>query len=166
MKKIAQQLGLGLLILMLAATSACNSSNRVSATEKANNISRAIDSSSWTFTAIDVMPQYGTSRHADGNYSVNYNNNKLVVYLPYFGRAYSGANVFATNGPLDFTSNNFTITKRQNKKGHWSIVIKPKDYNEVQSMNFMFYNNGSANLSVTMSNRTPISFTGTVSGFK
>ena len=153
-------------IITIMTVIACNSSNHATATDTANNIKQAIDTGTWTFTAIDVMPQYGTARHADGNYSVNYNNNKLVVYLPYFGRAYSGANVFATNGPLDFTSNNFTLTKRENKKGHWSITIKPKDYSEVQSMNFMFYNNGSANLSVTMSNRTPISFTGTVSGFK
>jgi hypothetical protein len=147
---------------ILVIATACNSSNNIIATDTVNN---AVDSS-WIFTATDVMPQYGASRHADGSYSVNFSNNKLVVYLPYFGRAYSGADVFSRTGPLDFTSNKFVINKRQTKKGHWSITIKPKDYSEVQSMNFMFYDNGSANLSVTMSNRTPISFTGSVSGFK
>ena len=165
MKKIMQLWGIGLLVLMIAAVSACNSTNRVTDAGTVKNSNRANDSS-WIFTAIDVMPQYGASRHADGNFAVNYSTNKLVVYLPYFGRAYSGADVFSRTGPLDFTSNNFTITKREGKKGHVSITIKPKDYNEVQSMNFTFYNNGSANLSVTMTNRTAISFTGTVSGLK
>jgi len=164
MKKIMQQCGVVLLVLMIAA-SACNSTSRATGVDTAKNISRANDSG-WIFTAIEVIPQYGVSRHADFSNTVNYSSNKLVVYLPYFGRAYSGANVLSRTGPLDFTSNNFTIIKRQGKKGHVSITIKPKDYNEVQSMNFTFYNNGSANLSVTMTNRTAISFTGTVSGLK
>jgi hypothetical protein len=165
MKKIMQQFGVGLLVLMAAAISACNSTNRAATAENGNNINRLSDSN-WVFTATDVMPQYGSARRADGNYAVSFANNKMVVYLPYFGKAYSGVNVFSNTGPLDFTTTNFAITKKQTKKGHWSIIIKPKDYNEVQSMNFMFYDNGNANLSVTMTNRTPISFNGTVSGFK
>jgi hypothetical protein len=165
MKRIIQLFATGSLLLAIAIT-ACNSTNRVTAAETAKNISRAVDSSSWIFTPVDVIPQYGSPRHADGNFSVNFNNNKLVVYLPYFGRAYSGADVFSRTGPLDFTSTKFAITKRETKKGHTSITIKPLDYNEVQSMNFMFYSNGSANLSVTMTNRTAISFSGTVTGIK
>ena len=165
MKKIIHLCSSGLMLLLIAVlVNACNSTNRVTIAENENTITYAPDSS-WTFTAAEVMPQYGSTRHADGNYSVNYSNNKLVVYLPYFGRAYSGANVLSSTGPLDFTTNKFTITQKETKKGHWSITIKPKDYNEVQSMNFMFYDNGSANLSVTMTNRTPISFTGTATGF-
>ena len=165
MKKIIQVCSVGLIVLMITAVSACNSTNRVAA-DSANNITKAADTSSWIFTPTNVIPQYGASRQADGNYSVNYTNNKLLVYLPYFGRAFSGADVFSRTGPLDFTSNKFTIIKRETKKGHTSITIKPQDYSEVQSMNFMFYNNGSANLAVTMTNRTAISFSGTVSGFK
>ena len=166
MKKIIQLVGVGLLALIIISVSACTSTRRVTAVGNANNITKLSDTSRWIFTPIEVMPQYGAPRHADGNFSVNYSNNKLVVYLPYFGRAYSGADVFSRTGPLDFTSNKFTITKRENKNGHISITIKPQDYNEVQAMNFMFYSNGSANLSVTMTNRTAISFSGTVSGIK
>jgi hypothetical protein len=166
MKKIIQLCSVGLMVLMIAVISAFNATNHITAADTAGNITITADTSNWTFTATDVMPQYGAARHADGNYAVSYANNKLVVYLPYFGRAYSGANVLSSTGPLDFTTNKFTITKKETKKGHWSITIKPKDYNEVQAMNFMFYDNGSANLSVTMTNRTAISFTGTVSGFK
>ena len=165
MKKIMQQCGVGLLVFMIVAITSCNSTNRVTDADTGYNIKQANDSS-WIFTPIDVMPQYGAPRHADGNFSVNYSPKKLVVYLPYFGRAYSGADVFSRTGPLDFTSNKFTMTKREGKKGHVSITIKPTDYNEVQSMNFTFYSNGSANLTVTLTNRTGISFTGTVTGFK
>jgi Domain of unknown function (DUF4251) len=166
MKKIIQLCGVSLLVLMITAVSAGNATNRVTVGDTANNNILPADTSSWIFTPTNVMPQYGAQRQADGNFSVNYSNNKLVVYLPYFGRAYSGADVFSRTGPLDFTSNKFTITKRETKKGHISITIKPQDYNEVQSMNFMFYSNGGANLSVTMTNRTAISFSGTVTGLK
>ncbi len=167
MKKIARFYSIVVMMSGLTVLiNACNSTNRVTAAETANIVTKAIDSSKWVFVPVDIMPQYGTSRHADPNFSVTYNNNKLIVYLPYFGRAFSGADVLSTKGPLDFTSTDFTISKRETKKGHWSISIKPKDYREVQAMNFMFYSNGSANLSVTMTNRTGISFSGTVDGWK
>jgi len=141
---------------------ACNTSHQTAAPATANAVSKAIDSGKWVFAPNQVIPQYGSSRYADGSYSVTFSNNKLVVHLPYFGKAYSGANTFSSNGPLDFTSSNFVMDQLKDPKGKWSIALKPKDYNEVQTMNFTFYSNGTANLSVTMNNRSPISFSGGV----
>jgi len=155
-------------IALLVTAGACNSSNHAMATATASGeaVVRAIDSSKWKFIATEVMPQYGTSRHADFNYDVKFTNDKLVVYLPYFGKADAGANLLSDKGPLDFTSSNFTIDKRQGKKGQWLVTLVPKDYREVQSMNFTFYPNGNANLSITMTNRTAISFAGNVEPLK
>ncbi len=68
----------------------------------------------------------------------------------------------STQSPLDFQSTNFTINKKENDKGRWDVVIKPNDYREVQSLTFTFFNNGSAQLNVQLTNRTPISFNGDV----
>lgn len=157
--------GIAAMALLLTA-SACNSSSHATATASGEAIVRAIDSSKWKFIATEVMPQYGTSRHADFNYDVKFTNDKLVVYLPYFGKADAGANVFSDKGPLDFTSTNFNIDKRQGKKGQWLVTLVPKDYREVQSMNFTFFSSGNANLSISMTNRTAISFGGNVEPIK
>ena len=88
-------------------------------------------------------------------------NNKFIVYLPYFGRAYS-ATFGSSQGPLDFTTSDFDIAKEEKKTGQWSLVLKPKDNKEIQSMNFTLYDNGAGDLNVTFTNRSPISFRGNV----
>ena len=65
-------------------------------------------------------------------------------------------------GPLDFISKDFTTDKQLVKPGEWTIKIKPKDNTEVQLMIFTFFSNGTADLSVSMMNRSPISFGGRV----
>jgi hypothetical protein len=45
-------------------------------------IPKAIETGSWTFTVSQVIPQFGRSRQANGNYTVDYNEKKLTVYLP------------------------------------------------------------------------------------
>ena len=153
-----------MLLVVALLLNACGSTKNIPANTAI--ITQAIDSSKWKFTVNDVMPQYGTSRPANGNYDVVLSNNKLTVYLPYFGRAFSGADILSGTGPLNFTSVDFTTDKLQNKKGQWTITIKTNDYREVQTMSFSFYSNGRANLSIIMSNRSPISYTGTVEAVK
>jgi hypothetical protein len=139
---------------------ACDATKNTPASAAALNL--AIDSSHWKFVANNMIPQYSGSRPVNGSYDVVCSNNKLTVYLPYFGKADGNANTLSGRGPLDFTSADFSMDKQQNKKGKWTITIIPKDYREVQSMTFTFYNNGSASLGVTMGSRTPVSFTGLV----
>jgi hypothetical protein len=67
-----------------------------------------------------------------------------------------------TRGPLDFTSTDLDIAKEK-KNNSWIVTIKPKDHNPVQSMYFTLYENGTAQLNVTLSNRSPISYTGVIS---
>jgi hypothetical protein len=166
MKKLLQAIYSIAAIILLGTALACNTSGHSTAPASPNAVAWAIDSGKWVFTANQVIPQYGPSRHADGTYSVTFTGSKLLVYLPYYGKAYAGANTFSNNGPLDFTSANFIVDKQQTKAGRWSITIKPKDYSEVQSMNFSLYSNGNASLNVTMNNRSAISYSGTVEPFK
>ncbi|MGG9964107.1 DUF4251 domain-containing protein [Ferruginibacter sp. SUN106] len=153
----------GLLITLVS----CSSSGQSTSTA-GNAVAHAVDSSNWKFTATDAIPQYGGggSRRLDANQDVKYSNNKLVVYLPYFGRDYTGASAYANKGPLDFTSNDVTIKKQKSTKGRWLITIIPNDNREVQSMNFTIYPNGNTNLAVTMTNRSGISYSGTVEPIK
>ncbi len=122
---------------------------------------KAIIEDKWIFTATYVIPQGGRSRPTNDVYTVQISEGKLTVALPYFGRAWGGGSV-ANQSPLNFTSTDFAMTKENVKGEKWSITIKPKDYNEVQSLNFTFFESGSANLNVTLANRSAITFNGNV----
>jgi hypothetical protein len=128
------------------------------------DIKRAIDSESWVFTVEQVIPLYGRSRQANGDYTVVYNGGMLKVYLPYFGRATAGIDVYTGRGPLDFSSDKPVIDQQQPKPGEWRIGLRP-DNREIQIMDFTFYSNGTAHLSVRLSSRSAISYRGNVRPF-
>lgn len=130
------------------------------------SITAAIQANQWVFTAQNVQPQSGRSRYVNGSYDVRLNNDSITVYLPYFGNSYGGVDVMSGKGPLDFTSTHFTLTNEQNKKGGWDVTIKTNDYSEVRSMSFTLYDNGKAMLSVILTSRSSISFTGNIRPLK
>lgn len=141
---------------------ACNSSRQVSVPVTPQSIASGIDSSKWKFSPSQVMPQYGSNRQVNGNgYTVTCYGKKLTVYLPYYGRAYGSADLVSGRGPLDFTAVDYTSSKQQVKEGEWNVVIKPGN-NEVQSMQFTLYSNGSARLEIIMTNRSAISYIGSI----
>ena len=148
--------------LLLTGTAGNLMAQKAKSTTKPAPAGMVTDSSKWEFTAVQAMPQYGTPQYISANYTVTCTGKKLVVYLPYYGRATAGIDVYSGKGPLDFKSVDFTIKKLKSKPGRWSISIRPNDYREVQSMDLTFYDDGTANLNVSLRNRSPISFTGTV----
>lgn len=160
MKKSLHYLFTGAFIVTILAGS-CSSSKQAAASFSKEAVTEAINKNEWVFTANYAMPQTGRSRITNGLYTVTYSDNKFVVYLPYFGRAYT-APIGSSQGPLDFTTSDFDVVKNQKKEGEWDIVLKPKDNREVQSLNFTLYDNGAADVNATLTNRTPISFRGTV----
>lgn len=161
MKRLSRYLFISFFCISIFA-SGCNSSKQATASSFSKQaITEAINKNEWVFTANYVMPQTGRSRSTNGLYTVTYSNNKFVVSLPYFGRAYS-APIGSSQGPLDFTTSDFDVVKDQKKEGQWDIVLKPKDNKEVQSMNFTLFENGSGDLNVTLTNRSPISFRGNI----
>ena len=165
MKNMPQHLFSGMLLSGLFISillSGCSGSKQAAASAVSKEtITESVNKGEWVFTANYVMPQSGRSRSTNGVYTVTYSANVFVVYLPYFGKAYT-ASIGSSQGPLDFKTSDFDLAKEQKKDGQWSLEIKPKDYKEVQSMNFTLYDNGSADLNVTLTNRSPISFRGNI----
>jgi hypothetical protein len=126
------------------------------------SIDNAVRTNSWIFKAQNANPQSGLFRQLTSPYSVNLSTDALNSDLPYFGEAYSGADVMTNRSPLDFKSTNLAVVKEKDKKGAWIITVKPKDYEAVYAYTFTVYDNGRAQLMVTLSNRSPISFNGVV----
>ena len=147
-----------LLLIFLSLCGVISCSHTAIATKDNAAVDPAADSN-WVFTAVTVMPQVGTTGPVNGNYTVSFIHNKLSVYLPYFGRAYGGSDVFTAKNPLDFMSSDLTVNRMVKKNGE-EIIFKPNDHSEVQSMDINLYIGGKANLNINMSTRSGISFSG------
>ena len=156
----------GLTVLVVASSLfiACSSERQIDSSFTQDEITQAINNSRWAFSAISASPSYGSYRNLTGGYFVKCQNDTLMVALPYFGRLNSAAGAHDGN-PLDFKSTNFTLTKQDKKPGEWLVTINRPDQ-EVQSMIFTFFDNGSAQLNIVMTNRSAISFSGKVAPAK
>jgi hypothetical protein len=126
---------------------------------KRETIENLIDSQDFDFVAQIVLPQRGVTRQLTSIYDITISKDSVVSDLPYFGRAYSVPYNPSEVG-LKFTSTKFEYTKTAGKKGGWNILIKPKDYTDVQQLSFRIFENGSASLNIISLNRDAISFHG------
>jgi hypothetical protein len=160
-----QQSNVGLVYLLMASfffLTACSPGKEIASGDTKEEIVQAINSDNWIFTAYNSNPQTGRPTSTlSGINEAKYTKDSLIVYLPYFGRLYSGSEALNTRGPLDFTSTDLDVAKEK-KNNSWIVTIKPKDHNPVQAMYFTLYENGNAQLNITLTNRSPISYTGAI----
>ena len=118
-----------------------------------------INDHSFIFVAERMDPLRGRSRILTSSYDVRVNNDSLVSYLPYFGRAYS-APIDPTNIGTQFTSTKFTYQINPAKNNQWRISIVPKDVQSIQELVFTIFDNGNTTLNVLSTSRDQISYTG------
>ncbi|NML69620.1 DUF4251 domain-containing protein [Chryseobacterium sp. RP-3-3] len=137
-----------------------------------------VDSEEFTFYAqranpmnYEVINVMGSIQNApstrmlqlDGlSYTIVLKKNNLEVTLPYFGRLYN-ASYNTANNSYRFTSKDFTVNKSQNKKGNWTLKIKPVDVRNVDEITIEVFKNGKAFVSMRSNDRQPITYDGTVS---
>jgi hypothetical protein len=150
--------------LMLVFFTASSFMSHVSSPFLQDEITQAINNDRWDFTAEYAQPLSGQRRYITGSYYVYCRKDTLIVALPYYGRVTSGAGA-SNQDPLDFKSTDFKLTKEKRKKGGWLVTIKPSN-SEVQSMNFTFFDNGTAQANFTMTNRSAIDFSGKITPVK
>lgn len=122
---------------------------------------RAIPTNYDVINIMNSIPNSTSSRmlNLDAGYDVVIKNKELTATLPYFGRSFSG-----TQNPNDaglrFVSKDYTITKKEGKKGKIILTISPNDVSKVNALHFEIHENGRAYLSVDSQDRQPISFDG------
>jgi len=147
-------------LLSLIFIFSCSSSRQISSTTTPLQLTQAINNDQWIFSADYALPAYGRSRNLTGSNFVKCNKHELTVALPYFGQQTSPSGSYGGN-PLDFYSTDFKFSKENMQNRSWSVTIESPNP-EVRSMVFSFYDNGTAQLSVVMTNRSAISFNGKV----
>jgi Domain of unknown function (DUF4251) len=121
-------------------------------------IAEMVADETFTFRPETVFPQGRPSRFlTEMYYLLTVNDKKVVCDLPYFGEAHTAS--LANDGGIKFTSSDYSIEKKQLKKG-WSVTIKPKDNTDVKECILTIYESGSANLVVVSNTRSTISYDG------
>jgi hypothetical protein len=130
---------------------------------KIEAIKTIVNSMHYVFIANFANPLGGGQRALTSEYDLAVSNDTITAYLPYFGRAYV-APINPTDGGIKFKSTKFFYKLKENKKGGWDVVIRPKETNgdmkDVQSLRLNIGSSGYASLQVISANRDPISFNG------
>lgn len=140
--------------------SRCSSSKNVTTlnSEEINNI---VNSSQFIFVADRLSPLRGGTRNLTSYYYLYVDKDTLTSFLPFLGRIYHPL-IDPARGSFRFTSTNFTYKVTSKNKNGWNIVINPKDYANVQQLDFQIFDNGTANLNIISTDRDNISFSGRI----
>ncbi len=146
------------LLALSNCTSTKNAGKEVSKMN-ASSIKNMLDSQKFVFVAEMVNPLRGRTRQLTSLYDVTVQNDSLVSYLPYFGRAYT-APLNSSEAGIQFTSTKFSFHATQLKSNKWDLVVKPNDVISGPELRFTIFDNGSASLMVTSNSKDPISFSG------
>jgi hypothetical protein len=120
-----------------------------------------VESQHFVFRAQTAIPMGGRSRQLTGDYDLRVSKEKVVSYLPYYGRAYE-APIDPAKGPLEFTTKDFNYNSVPGKKDGWTVTIKPRDNRDIQQLVLSISSDGYASLQVVSSSRQSISFNGII----
>jgi len=120
-----------------------------------------LESKTFIFKVQTVIPAAGASRQVNNEYDVRITPEKIVSYLPYFGRAFT-APIDPSNAGYNFTSKEYDYKLKERRKGGWELAVKIKDVTDVRTFNFIIFENGNATLQVTSNSKQTISYSGTI----
>jgi hypothetical protein len=125
---------------------------------QAASIKSMVTNQQYIFKAQTASPLSGRLRQLTSDYDLQVSKEKIVAFLPYFGRAYS-APLDPSKGGIQFSSKDFDYTLSERKDG-WNVSIKTKDIPDAQEMQLTIFNDGTASLQANSTNRQSISFHG------
>ena len=155
-----------LFIMVSAGITSAKAQGSTKQTAKADAVKTMINAVNYVFKADFANPLRGGNKQLTTEYDLTVTKDTIVAFLPYYGRAYVGS-LDPNEGGIKFTSTSFDYKVTEGKKGNWDITIKPKDTNankmsSVQLLRLSISSGGYATLSVTSTNRDPISFSGEI----
>jgi len=150
---------LALFCILISFSGVANSQTRENVDSA---IERMLEEQNFTFRAERMLPQGGRQRIlTETVYMLKLADKKLMVDLPYVGRAFV-ATPGNTNGGIRFTSLEYTYRIVNRRKEGWNVTISPKDVSDVRECQLTVFGNGAASLTVSSNNRTVISYQGRI----
>ena len=124
-------------------------------------IKKMLDEKHYMFEPTTMTPTSGKLRQLDPGYALQLKGDTLVSYLPYIGRAYSAPMGSSETG-YNFTSTNFTYEVSVGKKNTYVVSIKTKDKTYNTDFTLTVYDDGSAYLRASSTDKQPVSYRGHV----
>lgn len=160
MKNIIRYLLASVCILAVQTNTQAQTTKDLQNAEETAMVKNAIDARNYTFVAQSMIPMSGMTRQLTGLYDLTVSDNEVVSFLPYMGRIYMPMMDPMNDGPLRFTSKDFSYKTSADKKMGWTISIKPNDVRSVREFTLNVQDNGRATLQVMGNDRQPITFYG------
>lgn len=120
-----------------------------------------LESKVYVFSATQALPSGMRSVNLDSSYDVKVNNDTIICYLPFYGRAYS-AGYGSGEGPFNFTLPNENYTIKRTKKDGYEVKFDVKNKNDNLNFNIQIGRTGSSSLIITSTNRQSISYYGNI----
>ena len=149
-----------LVACIILSNQLCAQSNKSS---KEAAIKKAIESRNYRFVAQYVQPLGGGQRYLNYDYDVRIRPDSVIAYLPYFGTVQFAPPYNPTDDGVKFTSTKYDYQVTVKKK-NYIITINPKDAGYNRKLILTTSTTGYASLQVIITNRTPVFFTGYVTG--
>jgi hypothetical protein len=102
------------------------------------------------------------TNNLNGYYDVVIKQDSIICNLPYFGVVNQASGYNTRDNGIKFTTTDFTLDKKINKKGITEYVIIPKNIEKASKLFFTIDKNGYASLNIQFQNRDAIRFSGNI----
>lgn len=161
-------------VFTISLAFSCSTQNNIAPA----NIASLLQTNQFTFVAeranpsnldvinvINALPNGSSSRllNLDSGYDIEIKKDELEVNLPYFGRMYQ-SNMDPNKNSYQFTSKDFSVDKKEGKKGSSVYKIIAKDQQNVTTITMEVFTNGKAYVSLDSNDRQTISYDGYITG--
>ncbi len=156
MKSSIKLIPFAFFVLALLFANVCGAQDK----PEAEAFKAGLENRSYIFNASSASPQKGGFVRLNPGYRIVVKGDTLVCDLPYYGRVYNAS--YGGDAGFKFTSAKYEQTITPKKKGGWNVKIETNDLTANRRMFMTVFDNGSASLSITSSDRQSISYQGTV----
>lgn len=150
------------ILFMVSCGSLHNSQEKITAEQKSAQIQDSIHARTFTVEFNYVNPMRMPPHYLTTAYTLRLRGDSLVSELPYFGRAYRANPADNDRSPLSFSGRVGEARTIKGKKNDYTITLKTKNGIELLEYTLNLFSNGQAYLSVSSSDREPISFNGAI----
>jgi len=161
----------GLVSLLFAAfiLAGCSSTSSTTKKEKAAadfaNTAALIESGNYMFTVRTASPSSGRTIQITSPYSLKATGGSYEAYLPYFGRAYSGA--YGDGGGIEFNGKPEDLKiSRNDDKLSISVAFTIKSEKDSYTVHLKLGSSGMGNLVISSPKRQAISYYGQSSALR
>lgn len=158
--KTKNQILMVLLLLMIGIPTLSAQSKKEKKAQKKEAVKELIVSENYKIDVDRALPMQGKSVSLSSPYSLEIRNDSVFSHLPYYGRAYSIP--YGGGSGLIFKEAIKEYKMEMDNKGRARIQFTARIPEDNYDFRVTVYDNGSANIDVTMQNRQSISFTGEV----